>query len=121
MGKPAVEIGRIDVLHQGDLAFLLKVGLHEPESRAMAFERFGAVVAAGVIEQVIGDGTFNRCFSAVARPISFALCSRRSGSRRVLCRASTGLGLDVEFGALGAGPRLGHLARPRAGRPFGRW
>ena len=85
VGKPAVEIGRIDVLHQGDLAFLLQVGSHERQGRTMPFERFGAVVAAGVIEQVVGDGAFSRRSSAVPRPFSLAL----SSSRRRFGRAAS--------------------------------
>ena len=111
MSKPAIEFGRIDVLYQGDLAFLLQVGSHEREGRVVPFERFGAVVAAGVIEQVVGDGAFNRRCPAVLSLCSLALSRRWFGSRSVICLASTLLGLGIQFGALGAGARLCHLAR----------
>ena len=111
VGEPAVEFGRIDVLDQGDLAFLLQVSSHEPEGRVVPFERFGAVVATGVVEQVVGDGAFNRRCPAAPRPFPLAFCSRWFGFRRALCLTSTLLSLGVQLGALSAGARLRHLAR----------
>jgi hypothetical protein len=51
----------------------------------------GLVIAAGVIEQVAGDGVFNRRSPAAPWPSSLTLsrCSRRFGFRHILCRAST--------------------------------
>src|SRR6202035_4305384 len=101
VGEPAVQFGRIDVLHQGNLAFLLQVGSYEPEGRVVPFERFGAVVATGVVEQVVGDSAFNRRGPAAPRLSSLAFSSRWFGPRRVVCLASTRLSLGVQLGALG--------------------
>jgi len=48
-------LGRIDLAHQGDPAFLLQVALHQSKGRAVPLQRLVAMVAPGVILQVVVD------------------------------------------------------------------
>ena len=123
VGKPGIDIGRIDILHQGDLAFLLQVALHEPEGRVVPFQRFVALVAAGVIEQVVGDGAFNRRFAAVSRAPFSCFQLQTSGSR-LASSAVRRTSAWASSLARWAVARSLHLAAPSGGPPslvFGRW
>jgi hypothetical protein len=52
-GEPGVDIGGLDLAHQGDAPFLFKVRAHLTQGRAVPLQGLGAVVAPLVIEQVV--------------------------------------------------------------------
>ena len=55
VGKPGADIGRIDLAHESDPAFLFQVALHQSEGGAVPLQRLVAMVAPRVILQVVVD------------------------------------------------------------------
>jgi len=113
-GEPGADIGGIDLCDQGDRPLFFQEQVEESERGAMPLQRFGAMIAAFLIIEEVGDGPLHRRGGAALReqvflpfPAAGWLRDRLFGDSLLPPRPRLG----IEFVALGDGSSLGDFRR----------
>src|SRR5207302_536534 len=60
VGKPATDVGGLNLADQGDFTLLLQVGSHQSQGRLVPFERLDTMIATFMVLQVVFDRSGNR-------------------------------------------------------------
>ena len=122
--EPGIDIGGVDLAHQGDPALLLQVRPHEPEGSTVPLQGLGAVVASLMVEQVVLDRSRHRGAGAAVlqQPLLLFLPTcflERRGFRHLFGSRLVRPCLRIQLGSLGCGTRLGHAGSThRCSVPF---